>query len=485
MARNSRFSSSGKPDRKQFRKPRGESKGSSGFHKPKRDSEGDKGGERASRSAGPRSFDRGGKPGGFRGERSNRPGSEGKRPFARPGFRKGPGAPERGGEGKSFGARPFREKRVGDQRRGPGSFAKSEGDRFSKGGDRGGPGKDNRFDRGGSTRFNKPEGDRFSKGGDRRGPTKDNRFDRGGSTRFNKPEGDRFNKGGDRRGPAKDNRYSRESGDRFERKEDKRSFVESRTDRARKPSGPTERKKDPEKVGDDLIRLNKFISNSGVCSRREADDLIKMGLITVNGKSVIEMGYKVKPTDDVRYEGKRLTAEEMVYILLNKPKGYITTTDDPQERNTVMHLIERACKQRVYPVGRLDRNTSGLLLLTNDGDLTDKLTHPSYNVKKIYKAELDKPLSKADFQKVRDGVELEEGRAMVDDLAVVSEDGKTIGIEIHIGWNRVIRRIFETLGYEVIKLDRSVFAGLDKKELSRGHWRFLREEEVVRLKHFK
>lgn len=210
-----------------------------------------------------------------------------------------------------------------------------------------------------------------------------------------------------------------------------------------------------------------------------------MGLITVNGKSITEMGYKVKPGDDVRYEGKKLTAESMVYILLNKPKGYITTTDDPQERNTVMQIIAGACKQRVYPVGRLDRNTSGLLLLTNDGDLTDKLTHPSYNVKKIYKVELDKPLTKADFQKVREGVQLEEGKAMIDDLAVVSEDGKTIGIEIHIGWNRVIRRIFEALGYEVVKLDRSVYAGLDKKDLPRGHWRFLRQEEVIRLKHYK
>lgn len=231
--------------------------------------------------------------------------------------------------------------------------------------------------------------------------------------------------------------------------------------------------------------MNRFIANSGVCSRREADELIAMGLVTVNGKSITEMGYKVSPTDDVRYEGRRLKAEAMMYILLNKPKGYITTTDDPQERNTVMNLIEGACKERVYPVGRLDRNTSGLLLLTNDGELTDKLTHPSYNVKKIYKAELDKPLTKADFQNIKDGVRLEEGKALVDDLAVVSEDGKTIGLEIHIGWNRLIRRIFEALGYEVIKLDRTVYAGLDKKQLSRGHWRFLREEEVIRLKHYQ
>ncbi len=263
---------------------------------------------------------------------------------------------------------------------------------------------------------------------------------------------------------------------------EKKSFVESRLDRQRKASvGP----KETPAVPDGLIRLNKFISNSGVCSRREADEIIKMGLITVNGKSITEMGYKVKPTDDVRHDGKRLKAEMPVYILLNKPKGFITTTDDPQERNTVMQLISGACKERVYPVGRLDRNTSGLLLLTNDGDLTEKLSHPSYNVKKIYKAELDRPLTKNDFQKILAGVHLEEGKAMVDDLAIVSEDGKTVGLEIHIGWNKVVRRIFESLDYEVVKLDRSVYATLDKKDLPRGNWRFLRQDEVIRLKHFQ
>lgn len=237
--------------------------------------------------------------------------------------------------------------------------------------------------------------------------------------------------------------------------------------------------------GSDKIRLNRYISNSGVCSRREADELIKMGLVTVNGTVVTEMGHKVNRKDVVKYDGKTLRAEKPVYILLNKPKGFLTTTKDPQERNTVMQIIAGSVKERVYPVGRLDRNTTGLLLLTNDGDLTDKLSHPSYGVKKIYKAELDKPLSKTDFQKILDGIVLEEGRAMVDDLAIVSDDGKTVGIELHIGWNRVIRRIFERLEYQVVKLDRSVFAGLDKKDLSRGHWRFLTQEEVVRLKHYK
>ena len=238
-------------------------------------------------------------------------------------------------------------------------------------------------------------------------------------------------------------------------------------------------------VQTEKIRLNKFIANSGVCSRREADELIKMGLISVNGKTITELGYKVNPGDEVRHESKVLRAEKPVYILLNKPKGFLTTTSDPQERNTVMHLIGNNIKERIYPVGRLDRNTTGLLLLTNDGDLADKLMHPSYNAKKIYKVELDRPLAKGDVQLILDGVQLEEGKAMVDDVAIISDDKRTVGIEIHIGWNRVVRRIFEALNYEVVKLDRSVYAGLDKKDLGRGEWRFLTKEELVRLKHFK
>jgi 23S rRNA pseudouridine2605 synthase len=259
--------------------------------------------------------------------------------------------------------------------------------------------------------------------------------------------------------------------------------VKNRIDKARK-GGKTKAEVKPASDSD-VIRLNKYISNSGVCSRREADELIKMGLVTVNGVTVTEMGHKVKKTDEVRYEGKRLKAEKPVYILVNKPKGFITTTSDPQERNTVMHLIADACNERVYPVGRLDRNTTGLLLLTNDGDLADKLTHPSYNVKKIYKVELDRPITKADFQKIQEGIFLEEGKAVPDDVAIVSDDNKTIGIELHIGWNRIVRRIFESLQYEVVKLDRVVYAGLDKKNLGRGEWRFLKEEEVIRLKHLQ
>ncbi len=270
----------------------------------------------------------------------------------------------------------------------------------------------------------------------------------------------------------------------FEKKSfgEKRPFIKKPIIRSAKSFKP---KVWDEKPSDGLIRLNKYIANSGVCSRREADNLITMGLISVNKETITELGYKVKPGDQVRYEDKLLKAEKPVYLLLNKPKGFITTTDDPQERNTVMNLVASACKERIYPVGRLDRNTTGLLLLTNDGDLAEKLMHPSYNAKKIYKVELDKPITKNDFIKVQEGVRLPEGKAVVDELAMVSDDGKTVGVEIHIGWNRVVRRIFETLGYQVVRLDRTVYAGLDKKDLGRGEWRFLKPEEIVKLKHFK
>ena len=257
-------------------------------------------------------------------------------------------------------------------------------------------------------------------------------------------------------------------------------FSSRKNFKSRKPSSSNE----TSHADSDILRLNKYIANSGICSRREADEYIKMGLVSVNGAIVTELGYKVKRSDEVRYENKVLKAEKPVYILMNKPKGFITTTKDPQERKTVMHLVGSAVKERIYPVGRLDRNTTGLLLLTNDGDLADKLMHPSYKAKKIYKVELDRPLTKADFQKIREGVYLEEGKAVVDDIAIVGEDGKTIGIEIHIGWNRVIRRIFESLLYTVEKLDRTVYAGLDKKDLPRGNWRFLTAEEVIMLKHY-
>jgi 23S rRNA pseudouridine2605 synthase len=275
------------------------------------------------------------------------------------------------------------------------------------------------------------------------------------------------------------------AGQRSDSPREQRSFIKKERSSFAGKRPRRDKEKEAEAPKSDKIRLNRYIANSGICSRREADELITMGLVSVNGKTITELGYKVNPGDEVRYENKVLKAEKPVYILMNKPKGYLTTTDDPQERNTVMHIIGGAVKERIYPVGRLDRNTTGLLLLTNDGDLADKLMHPSHNAKKIYKVELDRPLTKMDFQAIKDGVMLEEGRAIVDDLAIVSDDGRTVGVEIHIGWNRVIRRIFESLSYEVIKLDRSVYAGLDKKNLARGQWRFLTKEELVLLKHYK
>ena len=234
---------------------------------------------------------------------------------------------------------------------------------------------------------------------------------------------------------------------------------------------------------DGTIRLNRFLSNAGIASRREADTLITAGLVTVNGTVVTELGSKVLPTDDVRFEGQRIKAEKKVYLLLNKPTKFITTTDDPRERDTVMQLIAGACKERLYPVGRLDRNTTGVLLFTNDGDMAKKLTHPSHGAKKLYHVTLNKKLAAADMKKIREGVMLPEGKAMVDEISYV--EGTTtheVGIEIHIGWNRVVRRIFEELEYEVIKLDRVMFAGLSKKKLPRGHYRFLTEKEVSILK---
>ena len=233
---------------------------------------------------------------------------------------------------------------------------------------------------------------------------------------------------------------------------------------------------------DDRIRLNRFIANAGICSRREADELIEAGQITVNGKVVNEMGFKVGPADVVKYGKRILNAEKLVYILLNKPKDYITTTDDPEDRRTVLHLIEGACEERVYPVGRLDRNTTGLLLITNDGELADKLTHPSHNIKKVYQAELDKPITLEDFETLKNGVELEDGFVKPDDIGIVTPDAFVVGIEIHSGRNRIVRRMFEHLGYEVKKLDRTTFAGLNKKDLPRGNWRFLTQKEVITLK---
>ena len=230
------------------------------------------------------------------------------------------------------------------------------------------------------------------------------------------------------------------------------------------------------------IRLNKYISNSGICSRREADQLIIAGAVTVNGEIVTELGAKVMPTDEVRYEDKVLQREKPVYILLNKPKDFITTTEDDRDRNNVMMLIEGACPERVYPVGRLDRNSTGLLLFTNDGEMAKKLTHPKYDIKKIYQVELDRNVTLADFETLANGVELNDGFIKPDEIAFVEGQKHVIGITLHSGKNRVVRRMFDHLGYEVEKLDRVYYAGLTKKDLPRGEWRFLRQDEINILK---
>ena len=232
------------------------------------------------------------------------------------------------------------------------------------------------------------------------------------------------------------------------------------------------------------IRLNKYLADCGVCSRREADDLIKAGCVTVNGEVVTTMGYRVKTTDKVMYGGQTLNREKLRYILLNKPKGYITTADDPEGRTTVMELVRDACPERIFPVGRLDKNTTGLLLLTNDGELAKKLTHPSSEVSKLYHVVLDKPLTRNDMLRIADGIELDDGLISPDEIAYDADDEtkKSIGIRLHSGRNRIVRRIFEHLGYDIVKLDRVMFAGLDKYKLPRGEWRFLSDQEVASLK---
>jgi 23S rRNA pseudouridine2605 synthase len=247
----------------------------------------------------------------------------------------------------------------------------------------------------------------------------------------------------------------------------------------------TMRPKKPSTKDDGLIRLNRYIANAGICSRRKADELILAGVVSVNGVVMSELGSKVDPMkDEIRYNGETLRREKMIYVLLNKPKDYITTTEDPQERRTVMHLVEKASRERIYPIGRLDRNTTGLLLMTNDGDLADKLSHPRSQITKLYQVELSKSLAQGDLNKIQFGLELEDGLIKPDSVSYVSGGTKReIGIQIHSGKNRIVRRIFEHLGYEVVKLDRVVYAGLTKKDLPRGRWRFLEEKEVIQLKH--
>lgn len=244
-----------------------------------------------------------------------------------------------------------------------------------------------------------------------------------------------------------------------------------------------QREKDEQKPQEESVRLNKYIADSGLCSRREADELIASGQITVNGKKVSEMGLRIQPGDTVKYRGNVLKNEKPVYILLNKPKDVVTTVKDEHAKRSVIDLVKNACKERVYPVGRLDRNTTGLLLLTNDGELTKRLTHPRYQKKKVYHVVLDKPVAKSHLESIVEGIELDDEMVHADAASFVDSSDKTqVGVEIHTGQNRVVRRIFESLGYRVRKLDRVYFAGLTKKNLPRGKWRFLTHKEVSMLK---
>ena len=271
------------------------------------------------------------------------------------------------------------------------------------------------------------------------------------------------------------------------RNENKYSKDASKHEKYDRESRSRESKIDPFPFAKSEVRLNKFISNSGFCSRREADRFIEIGMVQVNGKMVTTLGTKVSNTDIVQVDGQRLTPEKKFYVLLNKPRGFITTTDDPFDRRTVMELVKNACNERIYPVGRLDRNTSGLLLFTNDGELAKILTHPKYNIKKLYRVSLDKRISKEELKSIADGIELEDGFIQVDAIEYVGDAHakNEVGVEIHSGKNRIIRRIFESLGFDVLKLDRTVFASLTKKDLPRGKYRLLTEKEVKFLKMIK
>lgn len=450
--------------------------------------------ERPRRDAGPRDNDR------PRFDRDDRSAGAGSRPAFnrdrdtdrtndRPRFNRDAGSPDRGPRDRN------------DDR--PRSFSRDSRD------DRNGGEPRPRFSRDAGSPDRGPRDAGRSGRGPRDGGSDTPRFKRVGGFSREADERNRSNSGRDAdnrpSNAREDDRFSpeqrKDSGDRRTGRYDKapnynlhqeRGFGSRRdpqgSSRDKRPGGPGSQddkpKRTPANDEPGQTRLNRYIANSGVCSRREADELIARGDISVNGKVVTEMGHKVKPGDTVKYGTKVLNPERFAYVLLNKPKDYITTTEDPEERRTVMELVADAGNFRLYPVGRLDRNTTGLLLLTNDGELADKLTHPSNNVRKIYQVELDKPITDEHFEAIQQGIELEDGLIKPDALSIVTPDAQVIGIEIHSGRNRIVRRMFEHFGYEVIKLDRTTFAGLTKKDLPRGKWRFLDPKEVVKLKYF-
>ncbi|MBR5276483.1 MAG: rRNA pseudouridine synthase [Bacteroidaceae bacterium] len=318
------------------------------------------------------------------------------------------------------------------------------------------------YERGNRSRFG---GEQQSAGGNNNYRPRTNRFSsEQGNGYTPSPRGEKYNGHGADRKPAYSQRGNYDANAKYNRKK-RVEYKEVILD----PDAP--------------LRLNKYLANAGICSRREADEFIQAGLVTVNGVIVTEMGTKVTRTDDIRFSGERVNPERKVYILLNKPKDCVTTVDDPQERKTVLDCLKGACKERIYPVGRLDRNTTGVLLLTNDGDMASKLTHPKFMKKKIYHVYCDKNVAMSDMTQLVNGLDLEDGKAYADEVTYVNEaDRSQIGIEIHSGKNRIVRRMMEHLGYKVVKLDRVLFAGLTKKNLKRGDWRYLTEKEVNMLR---
>ena len=380
-------------------------------------------------------------------------------------------------EGDSEGAREFRPRVATKEKRSSYNPHFTAENRLRPEYEERKPRAERSFDRAerGERNFNRTERTERTERGERnfnradRGERSFNRTERAerGERSFNRDDNRRPKSGGR---PASSDRRSDSRGGA------KRGFAPKRDEKPR--SYP---KYNPNRVSGE-VRLNRFISQSGVCSRREADEFILAGVVTVNGQVVTELGTKILPTDEVRFNDERLQGEKHVYIVLNKPKGYVTSLEDPHADKTVMDLLRDACTERVYPVGRLDKNSLGLLLITNDGDVTRQLTHPSYRKKKIYQVTLDKPLTRADMDTLTEGITLEDGDIFADEVAYASEDKKTVGVEIHSGRNRIVRRMFEHLGYSVQKLDRVYYAGLTKKNLKRGDWRFLTKDEVMRLK---
>jgi pseudouridylate synthase len=366
------------------------------------------------------------------------------------------------------------------------TYGQNEGRSYNNSGNR--YDNSNRYDNNSSNRYENNGGNRYENNGGNRYNNSNNGYNSENRKSYNP----NFKKN---EGYSKPNNYNRNEGynrnESYNRNEGYKQNDNYKKPFNKKPYNNTYKPQnnapiDYPTVTPAEVRLNKYIADAGICSRRNADMYISSGNVTVNGEVMTTLGYRVKPTDEVRFDGKLLSSEKKEYILLNKPKGFITTTNDEKGRKTVMDLVANATNVRILPVGRLDRATTGLLLLTNDGELTKKLTHPTHGVRKIYHVILDRKLDYKDFMKIQDGLELEDGFIEVDEISYVNDKPKNeIGIKIHSGRNRIVRRIFEHLGYQVEKLDRVVFAGLTKKDLPRGHWRRLTQQEVINLRNMK